>query len=403
MAIYDEVNGVARKITKKYDGVNGIAREVSKVYDGVNDVARLVYSDNADSGDSGVTTTVNIAGTLLTTTSSNPVLYFDSGSGQFTLDGESVNPTSTYPAEAIPLLGAPSLSSGSANLTAGGTYYYTYYFDDGSPQFAVMINQKGNIIWERAIAGCFYITWTSGSSVQIGGSSTEYYCDTAFVGLSTKDDKNVSSDLDIPYSTNIDIGWANSDKRSYIYYLYDDTDIVNGTVTTVIVYDASGTHRGTLQTTDANPTMKMEMNDSGELYLKGGVGVQGDGLWYYEYSSYGQGISIAVNAWRPVGLSVANDGNITSEGDLEYNTDEISLEAGKTYTYYTYGEDDLQSESSGLLCPSCGATSENYNISYNDSDGGMHTLDCLMCGNQTTYVCYDDDMDGYCDACGHSM
>ncbi len=44
MAIYDSVNGVARKVTKMYDDVNGVARAITKAYDGVNGVARLYFS-----------------------------------------------------------------------------------------------------------------------------------------------------------------------------------------------------------------------------------------------------------------------------------------------------------------------------------------------------------------------
>lgn len=44
MALYDGVNGVARKVTKFYDGVNGVARKVTKAYSGVNGVARKYWS-----------------------------------------------------------------------------------------------------------------------------------------------------------------------------------------------------------------------------------------------------------------------------------------------------------------------------------------------------------------------
>lgn len=44
IALYDEVNGVARKVTKKYDGVAGVARSVKKCYDGVAGVARQYFS-----------------------------------------------------------------------------------------------------------------------------------------------------------------------------------------------------------------------------------------------------------------------------------------------------------------------------------------------------------------------
>lgn len=44
MALYDGVNGVARKVTKFYDGVSGVARKVTKAYSGVNGVARKYYS-----------------------------------------------------------------------------------------------------------------------------------------------------------------------------------------------------------------------------------------------------------------------------------------------------------------------------------------------------------------------
>lgn len=42
-ALYDGVNGVARKVKKKYDGVSAVARAVKKAYDGVSGVARLYF------------------------------------------------------------------------------------------------------------------------------------------------------------------------------------------------------------------------------------------------------------------------------------------------------------------------------------------------------------------------
>lgn len=46
MALYDGVNGVARKVTKKYDGVGGVARKVKKAYASVNGVARQYFSSD---------------------------------------------------------------------------------------------------------------------------------------------------------------------------------------------------------------------------------------------------------------------------------------------------------------------------------------------------------------------
>jgi len=43
-ALYDEVGGVARKVTKKYDGVAGVSRKVTKCYDGAAGVARQYFS-----------------------------------------------------------------------------------------------------------------------------------------------------------------------------------------------------------------------------------------------------------------------------------------------------------------------------------------------------------------------
>lgn len=45
-ALYDSVNGVARKVTKLYDGVGGVARKVTKAYDGVDGVARQYFSSD---------------------------------------------------------------------------------------------------------------------------------------------------------------------------------------------------------------------------------------------------------------------------------------------------------------------------------------------------------------------
>lgn len=128
-----------------------------------------------------------------------------------------------------------------------------------------------------------------------------------------------------------------------VYRLAWGDAILPDTITKVIVYDVNGVYRGTLTTTDENPEIKLQMSDSGELYLKNGVCAEDEG-WYYPYNSYGGGVAISVMAWRPVGLSVANDHNITSEGDIAYEEGKtVALTAGKTYTYYTYGENDIQS------------------------------------------------------------
>ena len=44
MALYDSVNGVARKIVKMYDEVGGVAREVTKAYSCVDGVCRQYFS-----------------------------------------------------------------------------------------------------------------------------------------------------------------------------------------------------------------------------------------------------------------------------------------------------------------------------------------------------------------------
>lgn len=43
MPIYDEVNGVARAVSKMYDEVDGVARQTTKVYDEVDGVARQTF------------------------------------------------------------------------------------------------------------------------------------------------------------------------------------------------------------------------------------------------------------------------------------------------------------------------------------------------------------------------
>lgn len=45
MALYDVVNGVYRKVTKKYDPVDGVYRNVKAAYDPVDGVYRQYYSD----------------------------------------------------------------------------------------------------------------------------------------------------------------------------------------------------------------------------------------------------------------------------------------------------------------------------------------------------------------------
>lgn len=47
MALYDSVDGVARKVVKKYASVDGVARKVLKCYDSVDGVARQYFSSGA--------------------------------------------------------------------------------------------------------------------------------------------------------------------------------------------------------------------------------------------------------------------------------------------------------------------------------------------------------------------
>ena len=63
-ALYDEVGGVARKVTKKYAGVAGIARKTTKCYDGVGGVARQYFGSGMPAAELAVGSSVymNVGG-----------------------------------------------------------------------------------------------------------------------------------------------------------------------------------------------------------------------------------------------------------------------------------------------------------------------------------------------------
>ena len=113
--------------------------------------------------------------------------------------------------------------------------------------------------------------------------------------------------------------------------------------TKVIVYNSDGSLRGSLTSTSSNPMLRLAMNDSGELYLTDGV-IGDDAGQYYEHWDGSIGINIAINAWHPAGLSVSNDHDVTSDGDLSWDSHaymDIPLTPGQTYTYYIYGHDEI--------------------------------------------------------------
>jgi hypothetical protein len=321
-----------------------------------------------------VVTTVNIAGHELTTTSSNPILAFDGSVGRFALfDGSTANqplaqytPSGSYPnTEAIPLLGAPQVDGSGVALTPGQTYYYSYYYDDGSPQFAVMINHNGNITWQTAVAGCFYITWINGGLVEIGGGSDDYYSDTTFIGLSTEDDGNVTTGTkDIPFGTDIDTGHGDgADKRSYIYYLYDENSNTGGgePTTVTIKYWAPGW--GTSESHEYSGNVKVTWGYDNDAGGTGAIFLNGEEV-------YRGGI------YTLAGLSTSADGQV--QGDSDIPADKIAiLKAGYDYTFYLYGKQD------GYFG---NGTEQHGNV----SGKVVKEYDRL------TY------QDGYCDLCGHA-
>ena len=66
MALYDPVNGVYRKVSKKYDPVNGVYRNVVAAYDPVNGVYRKYFGGGGNAGSLKVGDSVwlNINGSL---------------------------------------------------------------------------------------------------------------------------------------------------------------------------------------------------------------------------------------------------------------------------------------------------------------------------------------------------
>lgn len=423
----DYMKGIA-VAARYYANGNNLTNEIIAAENTLQEIVNMLKTGGAIN-----TTTVNIAGHVLTTTSSNPILYFDSGSGQFFLqeyaDGNYdeqyvCNPTNTYPAEAIPLLGAPTPTEDGIALTPGQTYYYTYYWYDGSDQFAIMVNHNGNISWPTAFAGDCSVIWNNESSLQIGDCT--YSALGTFIGLSVDNDGNVDGNADIPYGNNCSLGGMNQGNayeshRSYIYYLYDENSTTgNGgnvntpTTTTVILMNADGTEKGRMSTNGSNPIIFCTANDSGELRISG----TGDKDDWSEY------VDVAISAEPPAGFSVSNDYNITSSGDFSWNAGEngIALTPGNTYTYYIYSENDITNYDS--QCAYCGTgisdgaafypycseecrdadaqschhdTMENVSYSYSSSDGGMHNVVCNNCGQTiATQIC-----DGSpCSVCG---
>ena len=93
MALYDPVNGVYRKVSKKYDPVDGVYRNVTKAYDPVDGVYRQYFSGGGNTAGAlavGDSLWLNVDGTLtefLVVHQGNPdsALYDASCSGTWLL------------------------------------------------------------------------------------------------------------------------------------------------------------------------------------------------------------------------------------------------------------------------------------------------------------------------------
>jgi len=107
--------------------------------------------------------------------------------------------------------------------------------------------------------------------------------------------------------------------------------------TRVYIYNADGTCRGALFTTASTPKLNLSGDDSGVIYLTDGKPDSAEDRGYY----YNNGIGVGINGSLPLGLSVSNDKNLTSKGDITWITNSFSsLQAGKDYSFYVYGLGD---------------------------------------------------------------
>ena len=235
----------------------------------------------------------------------------------------------------------------------------------------------------------------------------------ALEGLSVANDYNVTSDGDIPYGTTKTLTAGNE----YTFYTYVTSELkcshenlsysrVSGTfthtvtceecgetirteyctydgggscqychetmdgdlpITTLIVYNSDGSLRGKLTTANPNPYLFFQLYDSGEVGITDGFPAESTGNYYNNT------ISFSYNGNPMAGLSVANDKNLTSTGDIVWTNNESdpsqgegnkkTLTAGNTYVYFGYKNSDLTTsgDSSGgtttsYACPSCGQT-----------------------------------------------
>jgi hypothetical protein len=143
------------------------------------------------------------------------------------------------------------------------------------------------------------------------------------------------------------------------------------------------------------------MNDSGEVGITDGVSVPIDEKDNTRY--YNNTILFYYNACPMAGLSVENDKNLTSTGDIVWTNNQTkpidgvgnkkTLTAGNTYVYFGYKNSDLGSSSGGGTT-TCSHTSKSYTSLGNR----QHTVKCNSCGTSWTEACTSDG-GGSCKYC----
>lgn len=272
------------------------------------------------------TTTVDLAGQILTTTSPNPVLCFSTENQKIYFEGEEENGITdwwmqySYATDYLkPLLGAPTPTESGVALTAGETYYYTFCTSD--PSFAILVIQNDVKTWVTDAAGQISVTWNNEQSVNM--QSKEFTTSGSFLGLSVTNDPN---NLYIPYGTNEYIGQGTPDY--FVYYLMESGDTPTPTTTTLNLYNFDGSELlDTFETTAASPVISWTATNSEWHYLNFGTD---------QYYSESPIIGLSVGANNPV--PVLNAG--TSQ----------TLTAGATYNYYLVTAADVaQKETTVIL------------------------------------------------------
>jgi len=317
-----------------------------------------------------VITTVNIGGTVLTSTSAAPTLglvFEEPGSSEKlayvyldTVDNKvELFSTSATKVELYPVFNEPNLAAGNTiTLEAGNTYYYNYWcdnpMDSSHATCAVIYNDE--IHFAHSTAAAFNIGWSNNNKVYIGHpNGTTFTSASAFSGLSIADDNNVTSTGDVPYGTDPDYDIINSYGLPGLFYLYDVED-APALTTQFNIYARGGYKMATYTSRSATPTISWGSDGSATP-----PGLEDTEFGVNNILYIDNNLVFQSDVDAAAGFSVSDDGNLSSAGDILANTSTI-LTAGQTYNYYWYYRSDIcwicKGDMRDDVCEECGRCSD---------------------------------------------